>query len=151
MKKSASTYLLILLLLILALSAIAAGLSFIIDPSGATVGMEVSMLRHSPFPDFIIPGMFLLVLFGLFPLVILFGLFRKNNIELLDALNIYRHRHWAWTFSYFIGLLLVVWINVQLYFLKEFHILHFVVSMLGVAIIFVSHLPGTKSDYRKTQ
>ena len=52
-------------------------------------------------------------------------------------------------FSYYLGVLLVLWINVQLYFIKSWDILHFVYSMLGVLIIVVTHLPRTKQDYRK--
>ncbi len=56
-------------------------------------------------------------------------------------------QHWSWTFSYYLGLLLVLWINMQLFFLKEFSIFHFAYSMLGVLIIVVTHLPSRKKDY----
>ena len=47
------------------LGAIGGGSMLIIDPSGNAIGLPVEMLQGSPFPDFLIPGVFLFTVIGL--------------------------------------------------------------------------------------
>ena len=51
--------------------------------------MPLSMLEGSPFKDYLIPGLILLVVLGLFPLVVLYGLVRR--------------RRWGWWLSIAVG------------------------------------------------
>ncbi len=148
MKRSLSTHLLMILVVIQAIGAVPSGLMLIFDPSGAKLGLPLSMLEPSPFTDFLIPGLFLFFVLGIFPALIFYGLLKKPNLKLADRMNLYKDQHWSWTFSYYLGLSLVLWINMQLYFIKDWGMLHFVYSMLGVLIIVVTHLPSTKRDYR---
>lgn len=147
MKRSLSSYLLIILVCFQMISAIPAGLVMIFDPTGATLGVPLTMLEPSPFSNFLIPGLFLFFILGIFPVLIFYGLLKKPDFTLVDRLNLYQDQHWSWTFSYYLGLLLVLWINMQLYFIKDWGILHFVYSMLGVLIIVVTHLPSVKRYY----
>lgn len=148
MKKSISTYLLIVLVFFQMISAIPAGFMLVLDPSGAMLGMPLGMLEPSPFSNFFIPGLFLFFILGYIPAIIFYGLLKKANYKWADRLNPYKDQHWSWTFSYYLGLLLVLWINVQLFFIKSWDILHFVYSMLGVLIIFITHLPTTRRYYK---
>jgi len=151
MKKSISTYLLIILVCFQMVSAIPAGLMMILDPSGDMLGVPLTMLEPSPFTDFLVPGLFLFLILGIFPLLIAYGLLKKPNFKWTNQLNLYKDQHWSWTFSYYLGLLLVLWVNMQLFFIKSWSILHFVYSMVAVFIIIVALLPSTKKDYRVTQ
>jgi hypothetical protein len=148
MKKSFTCYILMFLLLFQSITAIAGGWGLVSNPSGSNLGFSVTMLEHSPFPDFLIPGLFLLVALGIGPAVILYGLIRKPKFRLAEIINIYKNYHWSWTFSYYLGIVLVLWIDIQVYFLREASILHFVYSVLGVLIIVVTNLPATKKCYR---
>ncbi len=47
-----------------ALGAIPAGLAYLIDTSGARMGVTPELLANSPFNSFLIPGLFLLVVNG---------------------------------------------------------------------------------------
>ena len=148
MKKSPVSYLLIFLIMAQTISALPAGWAMISDPSGAKLGMATEMLNHSPFPNFLIPGIILLIILGLFPAFIFYGLIKMPTFKLADKLNLYKKYHWAWTFSFYFGIILVMWINLQLFFLKEFFLLQFIYSTLGVLIIVLTHLPSTKRDYK---
>lgn len=141
-------FILIFLLLFLGLSAIAGGLALVLDPSGTEIGFSIEMLKHSPFPDFLLPGLFLFVVFGLFSLVVVYGLIRKNSFEFAEKINPYQKYHWSWFFAYLIGLLQVTWINIQLIWIRDFSILHALYSMVGVLIILFAHFPGTKKWYQ---
>jgi len=66
----------IALMLFLAVGAIAGGYGILSDPSGAFLRMSARDLAGSPFPNFLIPGIFLLVVFGFGPVVGAFLLWR---------------------------------------------------------------------------
>jgi len=144
-----SSYLLIILVFIQMMSALPAGWSLITDPSGNGIGLPLKLLQHSPFSNFLIPGLFLFIFLGIFPAIIFYGLIKKTSFFILEKTNFYKEYHWSWTLSFFLGLLIIIWINMEQLFLKEFSILHFVYSMLGVLIIFTTHLPSTKRNYKK--
>ena len=130
------------------ISAIAGGWGLVSEPSGSNLGFTVSMLKHSPFPDFLIPGLFLLIVLGIGPAIIFYGLIKKPKLRLAEMINMYKDYHWSWTFSYYLGIVLVLWIDIQVFFLRELSILHFIYSVLGVLIVVVTHLPTTKKCYR---
>jgi len=84
---------LLVLLVLQGIGGLFGGGALVLDPSGDLLGMA-SSVDPSPFPDFLIPGLILLVLLGLVPLVVAYGL--------------YRGRAWAWFGSFAIGCALVI-------------------------------------------
>jgi len=148
MKRSISSYLLIMLVFIQMISALPAGWSLVTDPSGVGIGIPLDMLHQTPFSNFIWPGLFLFIFLGLFPALIFYGMVKRPIFRALEKLNLYKDYHWSWTFSYYLGVILILWINMQLFFIREFFILQFIYSMLGILIIFITHLPSTKRDFK---
>jgi hypothetical protein len=72
------------------------GLSFLTDPSGAGLGMSAAELPDWPLlEDFTLPGIALIVLFGLFPLV--------------PIVLLLRHDQRGWPATATVGALLVLW------------------------------------------
>jgi hypothetical protein len=72
------------------------GLSFLTDPSGAGLGMSAAELPDWPLlEDFTLPGIALIVLFGLFPLV--------------PIVLLLRHDQRGWPATAAVGALLVLW------------------------------------------
>ena len=53
-----------------------------IKPDGGLLKMPLSYLEGSPFSDYLVPGVILLCVLGIFPLVVAYGLLRR--------------RPWAW-------------------------------------------------------
>ncbi len=151
MKRPISSIVLITLVLFLAVGAIPSGVSMILDPTGAIMGLPIRILESSPFSNFLFPGLFLTFVLGVLPLVVLYGLITKKEIVLLEKINLYKEYHWALGCSYFLGIVLILWINMQLYFGIGFHILHFSYSFLGLLIIFFAHSPGNRTYYLKNQ
>ena len=147
MKRSISSNLLILLIFFQAISAIPSGLSLLSDPTGKGIGLPLDVLDNTPFKNFLIPGLFLFVVLGLLPLTTLYGLLSRNKLKWAEKINWDKKFHWSYTFSYYIGFLLILWINMQLYFGITFNKLHFSYTILGILIITLSQLPGTKRDY----
>tara|TARA_R110002167_G_scaffold116792_4_gene292230 strand:- start:299 stop:751 length:453 start_codon:yes stop_codon:yes gene_type:complete len=149
MKISITTYLLLVIICFQLLCAIPAGLLMIIDTTGDKIGLPFELLKSSPFPNYLIPGLFLFLILGLFPIVIVYGLVGKPSWKLAEKFNPYKEVHWSLTFSYYFGLLLILWINMQLLFIQSYSFLQVVISLLGVFIIILTHAPSTLKAYRR--
>jgi hypothetical protein len=96
-----SVYILISLMAFQGLSGILGGTALVLDPTGNALQMPLTLLEGSPFDDYFIPGLILLVILGIFPLVVLIGVVRGRTT--------------AWLGSIVIGLALLVWIGVEIF------------------------------------
>lgn len=93
MKRSITSYILIFLILFQMISAVPSGFVMIIDPSGGILGLPLEILVDSLFKDFLIPGLFLFIVLGIFPLVTLYGLLKRNRSLLADKINLFKNYH----------------------------------------------------------
>ncbi|MBL7931292.1 MAG: hypothetical protein JNL60_05305 [Bacteroidia bacterium] len=122
----------IVMLLLLAINALAAGYSLMSDPSGEALGMSPELLRFSSFKNFFIPGLVLFTVNGVFALV--------------TALVIIKR--WPffpfWIFCQ--GLLLTGWILIQVLLLRQFNFLHAIMGTTGVFFITAGFLFLKKSS-----
>lgn len=141
MKRPLAFYPLCLLHLFLSIGALYGGGAMILEPGGSLLGMPEGSLNDTPFDSYLIPGVVLLLFNGIFPLFILAGLIRKPSLTWANALNIYTHRHWAWTYSLYSGIILIIWIMVQLIFVPPF-ILQPIFIGVGLLILILTLTPG---------
>lgn len=148
-RKREKSILLIALHLFLAIGAIGGGIIFIIDPSGELAGMSLSLLEGSPFQSYLIPGLILFFILGILPSIVGFSLIKRWDFKLAERLNMYKEKHWSWTFSLYIGFSLIIWITVQVYIIKALSMLHFIFILLGVFIQIVTLLPTVQRKYIK--
>jgi hypothetical protein len=139
--KPASVYLLIALLLLLAVGALYGGAALIADPAGGLLGMPLALLAGSPFRDYLLPGIILFGLLGVFPIAVALGLWFRPGWGWLRRFGI----HAAWLAALGVGAALIVWILVQMTILRFF--LQPVLLVQGIAIIGVSLLPGVRRHY----
>lgn len=146
MKRPFSLYLLLALHLFLGINAIAGGSLLIIKPDGSLLGMRKEWLMHSPFSSFIIPGFLLFLFSGLLPLFAFFGLAFKPALKWPQAMNIYSNRHWAWAYSLYSGIILIVWITVQLIMTQYFWIQP-VMIFTGLLIIIFTLTPTVMNHF----
>lgn len=105
-------YPLLLLLFFLGISASFGGWVLMANPE--IFGATPELLDKSPVKRFSLFGFILFVFNGLFPLFAAIGLLLKPDWRWANALNIYRDRHWGWTYSLFSGIIIMVWIAVQI-------------------------------------
>lgn len=99
-RRPAALWVLLVLLVVQGVGGIAGGLSLALAPDGSIMRMPVSYLDGSPFPDYLVPGLILLLVLGVPPLVVAAGLWRG--------------RRWAWYGSVVVGCALMIWILVEL-------------------------------------
>lgn len=110
----------VILLLLVAINAVIAGYLFIIDPSGSKLKIPLSVLEYSPFKDFLIPGIILFTVNGIFNFVAAtLTIFKWKNYPALIV--------WQ-------GIILIGWIVIQVIMLREFNLLHFVLASIGILL-----------------
>lgn len=147
--KTRALYFLIALLAFLGLGAIGGGGVLILSPSGELMGMPLSLLDHSPFISFLIPGIVLFTFLGLGPFLLIFALLKKPESSFAEMLNCFNDMHWSWTFSIYMAFILIIWIQVQMVFIKAVSWLHAFYIFLALLILFVCLLPGLRKEFKK--
>jgi hypothetical protein len=93
-------YALIAAVLFQGLSAFGGGIALVAAPSGALLGIPLSVLAGSPFGSYLLPGLVLLTALGILPLLVSWGLWER--------------RIWSWYGSVIVGIALIIWIFVQI-------------------------------------
>lgn len=96
----------------LALGGLYGGIAMLSDPSGAALGMD-TVLPLLPVADFRLPGVFLVVVMGVAPLLAAFGLAVRPRWAWTDAVERLSGHSWAWAAALTLGLVLTVWLVVQ--------------------------------------
>lgn len=81
------------------LSGLFGGVMLILDPSGNSLNLPLSLLNNSPFINYLIPGLILFFILGVIPFAVLNGLWKKKS--------------WSWYGSLFVSLALIIWIAVE--------------------------------------
>ena len=107
----------------IALGAIPAGIGFITDPSGTNNCMSTDLLAASPFDDFLIPGLFLLIINGL-----------GNSIASVFS---FQRKKVADVLAMFFGFILILWIVLQVWwigyatFLQPFYLIVGIIEFMA--------------------
>jgi hypothetical protein len=146
MKRPFEIYILGFLMLFLSVGAIYGGGRLVAAPDGSLLKMEELWLDKLPFPDFLIPGIILLLFLGIFPLVGLTGLFFRKENRILNSENIYNDKFWAWTYSLYTGIISVVWIIVQ-QLLSGYFILQPIIAGIGILIVVFCLIPRVEKYF----
>ena len=89
------------------------------DPSGNALGLPLSLLEGSPFPDFLIPGMFLLAVNGV-------G-------SMIGAGLSFTRKGYAQEVAIVLGGIMVAWILIQIVIIKSISWLYILYFILGLA------------------
>jgi len=79
--------------------AVVGGLALVLSPSGSLVGLSAAPLAATPFADFLVPGVALVVVFGAGTAGVCYGL----------AVT----RAWGWWGAVGLGVALLVWVAVE--------------------------------------
>ncbi len=105
------------------------------DPTGGILQIPVSWLEGSPFTDYLIPGLILLLVLGVFPLIVVYGLWTRLS--------------WSWTAALLVGLALVIWIVVEILIIGYHHKppLQLIYGLLGIVILVLVLLPSVRQYY----
>ena len=149
MKTKTARNVLLILLALLGLGAIFGGGVLIISPNGKLFGMPLSMLDNSPFNNFLIPGIILFGVLGIIPIGLTFALIKRPEYKFAEIFNFYTDMYWAWTYCIYIAFALIIWIQLEMTFLRAVHWSHTLYMFLAILILFVALLPQVRNQYKK--
>ena len=109
--------------------------------------MPLSVMKNAPFNDFFIPGLILFTLLGLYPLCVAYSLWKLPNWTWPNAVNPYKEYHWSWMGSNLVGIIVIIWLLVELRWVT-FGYLHVVYFVWSIMIIAITLQPGVRSFLR---
>ena len=146
MKRPLMLWPLVLCLLILSIGGgFAGGIMMLIDPSGEMLGVAET-LPLLPVPNFTLPGLFLLIVMGLFPLVLAITLITRPDWPWLDSLLGWSNHYWAWTSTLILVAILALWLLYEVWLIGLFPITN-ITGTVGILIFIFAMLPGVRNYY----
>jgi hypothetical protein len=116
----------------IALGAIPAGVGYLSDTTGIGMGASVELLKNSPLSSFLIPALFLLIVHGFGNVAGAILSFRKNRIAGKTGLAL--------------GLILCVWIIIQVYCIGLSSFMQPMFLLIGVAEAIFGYLIIRKTE-----
>lgn len=135
-KRPLSATLLVAGILFQAASGTTGGLGLVIDPTGTQLGLPLRSLAGTPFNDYLIPGLILLFVLGVFPLFVLIGLWIRHP--------------WAWYGAVAVSVGLVIWIAVEVAMIgyQAEPPLQLIYGALGLGLLVLTFTPGVRRYYK---
>jgi hypothetical protein len=149
MKTKVLLILLVTLLGLLSLGALFGGGALMISPSGDLLRMPKSNLGTAPFNDFFLPGLILFSILGILPVIVIIGLIKKPKCKICESLNLLKDMHWAWSFCFYVSFAIIIWIQVEMIFLKAVFWIHTFYMAYALIIIIILLLPTMRISYKK--
>jgi hypothetical protein len=143
-----SVILLILLQFFLGLGAVAGGATLMLAPDGSIMSMPLSMLEHSPFPNFFLPGALLFTFVGIYPVMVAYCLWKRPSWRWPNLFNPFKQFHWSWAASLAAGVVVIVWILAEVAFLGTATLIHYLYLGWGIVIIVVSLLSSVQRYFK---
>jgi Short repeat of unknown function (DUF308) len=115
---------LFILISFVAVTAFICGLIMVSNPDGKALGLDIILLKDTPFKDFLIPGLFLTIV-GIVNLIAVFFNIRRHN------------NRYDWALAS--GIIICGWIVVQIIFIQILYWPQFLYLAIGALIILVAY------------
>ncbi len=137
---------LVFCLLVLALGGgFSGGITMLIDPTGELLGVA-DILPLLPVPNYVLPGIFLLVVMGLFPLMLAITLIARPTWTWANSLFQWSSHYWAWTGTLLLVAILTLWLIYEVWLIGFFPIT-IITAVLGLLILLFALMPGVRAFY----
>ena len=130
----------------IAIGGLVTGPQLIADPTGAVIGADHISLDRTPIDDWTAVGWFLIVVMGIVPAVIAWGLATRHAWGLVERLDPIRTEHWSWLAVQIMGAGTLLWILLQLALIDPRGGPQPVVALFGLAMMTLPWLPSVRRD-----
>ncbi len=128
------------------------GYGLLSDPSGAGIGLSQDLLEDAPVGDYTMVGLFFVAFYGFLPAAAAYGLWAPMRWRWTDPVNRWTGQNWAWTATAALGVILLIWIAVELVFVGVLTgiggAMQVTITVLGVAVLALVTRPSVKSYAR---
>lgn len=102
------------------------GLSLIRYPDGRGLQLDLALLQHSPFSNYLVPGMLLILFNGVLSALVLWMLLTRRPAAAQGIM--------------LQGLILGTWILVQVMMIRVVFILHFIFLLIAIVLLLLGFL-----------
>ncbi len=127
-------WVLIAMLVFLAVGALVGGGGLILGPDGRLIHMPFSHLQRSPFSSFLIPGTLLFIFNGIYPSIIAYSLWKRPGWRWPGVINPFKQYHWSWAGALVAGIIVLVWIIMEMLWVPV-GLVHVFYLIYGVVLI----------------
>lgn len=132
----------IAILVFLAISAIPSGIVMLV---AGTDAFPAEWLEELPIVDsFLIPGLLLGLGFGVGSAVTAYGMLSKRTCRLMDPIERTTGHHWSWIATMALGVGMMTWIGIQLFYLSDTSILQAIYGVVGVELLLLPLTPAVR-------
>lgn len=145
MKRPFTLWLLIFLLLLLALNGLGGGIVMLMDPTGNMLGVA-DVLPSLPLSNFILPGLFLVVVMGLGPILLSYALIARPDWTWVEPLFQWSQYYWAWTATLGLVAVLAIWLGVEGLMIGMYPITY-ATAVVGLFLLLLALLPSVRKFY----
>ncbi|UCE80895.1 MAG: hypothetical protein JSV94_00140 [Methanobacteriota archaeon] len=133
-----------------ALLGFASAFGLLSSPSGEGMGLPPDLLDNTPLGDFTLVGLFFVAFYGVLPTLATYGLLTRKRWRWTDVINRWTGQHWGWTASAAVGVILLLWIAVEIVLLGVLSeiggVLQAAMAALGVWMLLLAFLPSVRSS-----
>ncbi len=130
----------------------ASAFGLLLSPSGSGMGLPLDLLDNTPLGDFTLVGLFFAAFYGVLPTLATYGLLTQKRWRWTDVINRWTGQHWAWTASALLGVVLLLWIAIEIILLGFLSgiggVLQVLMAALGVWILVLAFRPSVRSSMK---
>ena len=134
-------WVLIILHFFIGIGALISGAMLFVAPDGHLMQWDTVQLSGTPFSNYLVPGIILFTLLGVYPVLVGYGLIKKPGWHWPELINPTPKQHWAWSASWAAGIIMLIWISVETILLGYISFLQPVIAVYGVIIILLTLIP----------
>lgn len=146
MKRPFMLWPLIFFLLLLSLGGgFYGGIALLLDPTGSSLDLD-EVLHLLPVPNYILPGLFLLIVMGVLPLLLAIALIFRPQWSKINTWFQWSKHYWAWTGTLILVAILAVWLTVEGVLIGVFPIIY-ITAVIGLLILLFAMIPSVRNYY----
>lgn len=135
------------LLIFLSVGGVYGGTLMLIDPTGKLLQMH-EILPLLPVPNYLLPGFFLLMVMGIIPMLLVFGLIKKPSRSWVDRIFGWNNFHWAWTGTVILGFVLIGWLAFQAWLIGFHWPIQYITLANGALIVATALCPSIRAHFK---
>ncbi len=147
MKRPFMLWPLVLVLVFLAMGGFSGGIPMLADPANGGYLDFGEMLPDLPVSNFILPGLFLLIVMGIFPLFLAYTLIAKPSWGWINRFFQWSKHHWSWTGCLVLVGIITIWLGYEGWLVGWWPITY-ATAVMGGLILIIILMPSMRKFYK---